>query len=82
MLYLVAVLWGIAYLILVYMFYAKSSSFVENFYAVAGGASVLLSLFYLCKLFAGVEEESAAKRVFVAGIFAVVLTVTLSLIHI
>jgi len=76
LLYLVAVLWGIAYLILVYMFYAKSSSFVDNFFAVAGGASVLLSLFYLCKLFAGVEEESAAKRVFVAGIFAVVLTVT------
>lgn len=78
LLYLAAVIWGIAYLILVYMFYAKSSSFVENFFAVAGGASVLIALFYLCKLFAGVEEASAAKRVFVAGIFAVVLTITYS----
>ncbi len=77
--YLLAVLWGVAYLILVYVFYAKSSSFVENFFAVAGGACMLLSLFYLCKLFAGVEEEAAAKRVFVTGIFAVVLTVTYSL---
>ncbi len=76
LLYLLGVLWGVAYLILVYVFYAKSSSFVENFFAVAGGASNLLCLFYLCKLFAGVEAESAAKRVFVTGIFAVVLTVT------
>ncbi len=78
LLYLVGVLWGIAYLILVYVFYAKSSSFVENFFAIFGAASTLLSLFYLCKLFAGVEEESAAKRVFVAGIFAVVFTVIYS----
>ncbi len=79
LLYLTAVAWGVSYLILVYVFYAKSSSFVENFFAVAGGACVLLSLFYLCKLLAGVEEEAAAKRLFVAGIFAVVLTVTYSL---
>lgn len=78
LLYLTGVLWGISYLILVYVFYAKSSSFVENFFAVMGGASMLLCLFYLCKLFAGVEEESAAKRVFVSGIFTVVLTVTYS----
>lgn len=78
LLYLVAVVWGIAYLILVYMFYAKSSSFVENFFAVFGGASTLLSLCYLCKLFAGVDEAAAAKRVFVGGIFSVVLTVTYS----
>ncbi len=78
LLYLVGVLWGIAYLILVYVFYAKSSSFVENFFAVVGGACTLLCLFYLCKLFAGEEVESAAKRVFVTGIFAVVFTVTYS----
>ena len=78
LLYIVAVLWGIAYLVLVYVFYAKSSSFVENFFAIMSGASTLLCLFYLCKLFAGVDEESAAKRVFVTGIFSVVLTVTYS----
>ena len=61
LLYLVGVLWGVAYLILVYVFYAKSSSFVENFFAVLGGVATLLCLFYLCKLFAGVDEEGAAK---------------------
>lgn len=78
LLYLLGVFWGVAYLILVYVFYAKSSSFVENAFAVGGGASVLLSVFYLCKVFAGVEEESAVKRLFVTGIFAVVLTVPYS----
>ncbi len=53
LLYLTAVVWGVAYLVLVYVFYAKSSSFVENFFAVIGGASTLLALFYLCKLLAG-----------------------------
>lgn len=78
LLYLVGVFWGISYLILVYVFYAKSSSFVENAFAVGGGATMLLSVFYLCKVFAGIEEESAVKRLFVAGIFAVVLTVSYS----
>ncbi len=76
LLYLAAVLWGIAYLVLVYVFYARSSSFVENFFAVMGGASMLLALFYLCKLLAGVDEEGAAKRLFVTGLTAVILTVT------
>lgn len=79
LLYLASVLWGISYLILVYVFYARSSSMVENLFAIGGGACTLLSLFYLSKLFAGADEESAAKRVFVTGIFAVVLTVTYSL---
>lgn len=79
LLYLFGTLWGVAYLILVYVFYAKSSSFVENFFAVFGGACTLLCLFYLCKLLAGVDEEGAAKRAFVTGIFAVVLTLTYSL---
>ena len=39
----------------------------------------LLCLFYLCKLLAGVDEEGAAKRAFVTGIFSVVLTLTYSL---
>ncbi len=76
LLYLAAVAWGIANLILAYVFYAKSSSFVENFFSVISCASLLMSLFYLCKLFAGVDEEGAAKRVFVSGGLAVVLTVT------
>ncbi len=76
LLYLVAVAWGVANLILAYVFYAKSSSFVENFFSVISCASMLMTLFYLCKLFAGVDEEGAAKRVFVSGGLAVVLTVT------
>ncbi len=78
LLYLAGVLWGICNLIMVYVFYARSSSFVENFFSVVGGAAQLLCLFYLCKLFAGVDEEGAAKRVFVAGGLAVVLDVTYS----
>lgn len=78
LLYLIGVIWGIVYLILVYVFYAKSSSMVENLFAINGGAFTLLSLFYLCKLFAGVDEEAAAKRLFVTGIFAVVLSVVYS----
>lgn len=76
LLYLFAVLWGISNLILSYVFYARSSSFVENFFSVVGSAALLLCLFYLCKLFAGVDEEGAAKRAFVSGGLAVVLTVT------
>ncbi len=76
LLYLAAVAWGILNLILAYVFYAKSSSFVENFFSVISCAALLLSLFYLCKLFAGVDEEGAAKRAFVSGGLAVVLTVT------
>lgn len=76
LLYLIAVAWGVANLILAYVFYAKSSSFVENFFSIISSAALLMCLFYLCKLFAGVDEEGAAKRVFVTGGLAVVLTVT------
>ncbi len=69
LLYLTGVLWGVSGLILVYVFYAKSSSMVENLFAVAGGVFPLLCQFYLCKLFAGVDEEGAAKPAFVTGIF-------------
>ena len=70
LLYLTGVLWGVSGLILVYVFYAKSSSMVENLFAVLSGVFLLLCQFYLCKLFAGVDEEGAAKRAFVTGIFA------------
>ena len=79
LLYLTGVLWGVSGLILVYVFYAKSSSMVENLFAVLSGVFLLLCQFYLCKLFAGVDEEGAAKRAFVTGIFAVVLTVSYTL---
>lgn len=74
--YLAGVFWGLSYLVLIYVFYARSSSFVENFFAVVSAAALALALFYLCKLFSGVDEEGAAKRLFVTGILAVVLTLT------
>ncbi len=67
LLYVAGVLWGISYLVLVYVFYAKSSSGVENFFTVVGGAALLLGLFYLCRIFAGVEVPGAALRLFAAG---------------
>lgn len=78
LLYLVGTLWGIAYLVLVYVFYARSTSFVENFFAVFSVVTTLPALFYLCKLFAGVDEAGAAKRVYVCGICSVIITVTYS----
>jgi len=75
LLYVVGVLWGMAYLVMVYVFYAKSSSFVENFFAVVGSAALLISLFYLCRLLAGVGEQGAAQRLFIAGGLSSVLVI-------
>lgn len=76
LLYLVGVLWAVSYLVIVYVFYTRSPSFAENAFAVLSGCATLLCVFYLCRLFAGVEVETAACRVFITGIFSVVLTVT------
>lgn len=73
LLYLAAPLWGITYLIQVYLFYAKSSSVVENFFSVVGAAALLMALFYICKICAGVDVPGAAKRLFVTGGLAVAL---------
>ena len=69
LLYMPGVLWGISYLIVVYVFYAKSSCFVENFFSVIGAAALLITLLYACKLFSGVDDPGAAKRLFAAGGF-------------
>lgn len=76
LLYLVSVLWGIFYLGLVYMFYAKSSSYSENLFAVLEAASLLLSLMYLTRVFAGIGKESSTRRLFVCGVCASVLTLS------
>lgn len=73
LLYVPAVLWGVAYLVIIYIFYTRYSSFVENFFAVAGGGALLLALFYLCRLFAGVGEQGAALRLLASGSAAAVL---------
>lgn len=69
LLYAAGVLWGISYLIVIYVFYAKSSCFVENFFSVAGAAALLITLLYACKLFSGVDDRGAVKRLYVAGSF-------------
>lgn len=76
LLYVTAILWGMSYLVLVYVFYAKSSSFVENFFVVAGAAAMLLALLYLCKAFAGVNPVEALRRLFLFGGISVVLVGT------
>lgn len=76
LLQLIGVAWGVSYLLLVYVFYAKSPSFTENIYAVAGGACLLLSLFYLCELMAGVSSQRASRRLYIFGLFAVPLNIT------
>ena len=75
LLYVLAVLWGMANLVAAYVFYARSSSFVENFCTVGGGAALLLGLFYACRMFAGVGEPAAALRLFVTGGVAAVLVI-------
>lgn len=69
LLYMAGVLWGISYLIVVYVFYAKSSCFVENFFSVVGAAALLVALLYACKLCSGVDDAGAAQRLFAAGGF-------------
>lgn len=75
LLYVVGVLWGMVYLVIVYVFYARSSSFIENFFSVVGSATLLISLFYLCRLLAGVGEQGAARRLCIAGGFSSVLVI-------
>lgn len=81
LLYIPAVLWAMAYLIIIYIFYTRYSSFVENFFAVAGGGALLLALFYLCRLFAGVGEPGAALRLLISGGAAAVLVVPYHLVN-
>lgn len=79
LLYVAAILWGMSYLVMVYVFYAKSSSFVENFFVVGGAASMLLALLYLCKAFAGVDPAGALRRFFLFGGISAVLVGTYTL---
>ena len=77
LLYLVGVFWGLCYLVLVYVFYAQLRLICgELLLRASAPRPWCCALFYLCKLFAGVDEEGAAKRLFVTGILAVVLTLT------
>lgn len=75
LLYVPAVLWGVANLVMVYVFYAKFSSPVENVFSMVGAAALLLALLYLCRLFAGAGPQGAGLRLLMTGGPAVMLTV-------
>lgn len=67
LLYLPVVLWGMAELVTVYVFYAKFPSAAENLFSVGSAALMLLALFYLCQALSGAGEERALRRLFVFG---------------
>lgn len=75
LLYVVGVLWGVSYMVMVYVFYAKSSSVAENIFSMGGAAALLLSLLYLCRLLAGAEARGAGLRLYICGGAAVVLNI-------
>ena len=79
LLYITAVLWSLFLLILMYIFYARTPSFTDNFFAIFSSSSILLTLFYLTKLISSVDESPSSKRMFLCGIFAVVISMTSSL---
>lgn len=67
LLYLPGVAWGMGELVAVYVFYARSSSMVENIFSMVGTGLLLLALFYLCQALAGAGEPRAIKRLFIFG---------------
>ncbi len=73
LLYLPAALWGAAYMVLTYVFYAKSSAVVENLHTMGGAAALFLGLLYLCRLLAGVDAPGAGLWMAITGGVAVLL---------
>lgn len=67
LLYLPGVAWGMAELVAVYVYYARSSSTVENLFSMAGTALLLTALFYLCGALSGWNEPRAIKRLCIFG---------------
>lgn len=67
LLYLPGVLWGMALLVAAYVFYARSSSAVENLFSLGSSALMLMALFYLCAALSGAGEQRALKRLFIFG---------------
>lgn len=70
LLYLVGVAWGMVQLVAVYIYYARSSSLVENIFSMGGSAVLLVALFYLCAALAGFQEAQSLRRMLTIGGFA------------
>lgn len=81
LLYGAGVLWGMANLVVAYVLYANESAFVENFFAVGGGALLLLGLVYACKLLAGSDERQSARRMMIWGGLGAAATVPCHLVN-
>lgn len=75
LLYLPGVLWGMAWLVVVYVFYARSSSTVENIFSLFSSAFMLLSLFYLAAALSGSGEQRALRRLLIFGGLTAVLEI-------
>lgn len=75
LLYLPGVAWGMLMLVAVYVFYARSSSTVENLFTLVGSALMLMSLFYLCAALGGSGEPRSLERLCVFGGLTAVLVI-------
>ena len=72
----IGVAWGCAYVIMVYLSYAVSPLFTENFFVVMGGVALVQALLYLSKTLLDLDPEKSSRRLFIWGTLAVVLIVT------
>lgn len=75
-LWAVGVLWGLCYMLLVFMQYSASATTVENLYTVGGGAALLFFLLAEGKLLSGIGTPKAARTVFVFGLPAASIWIT------
>ncbi len=82
LLYLPGVAWGMAQLVAVYVFYARSSSTVENLYSLISSGLMLLALFYLSAALSGAGEPRALMRLYIFGGLSAVLTIPYDLSNI
>ena len=69
----IPIIWGILYLIFVFLYYARSPMNTENIYVVLGGVTLSFALLYRGKILAGMDEAATVMRCFLSGIPAVLL---------
>ena len=82
LLYLPGAVWGLTELVAVYVYYARSSSVVENLFSMAGTALLAMALFYLCGALSGWNEPRAIKRLCIFGGLSAVLLIPYDLSNI
>lgn len=73
LLYLPGVAWGMALLVTVYVYYARSSSTPENIFSLLGTGFMLLALFYLCAALGRCEPRDLRRMFGFGGLSAVLL---------